>query len=553
MNEVRILDMHGQPMKPRPKALIGGNNIPYDAADRRGAHVADWQPYLWSPDGELNPYRDTIVARMRDLVRNDGWASGAVTRILDNAVGANFRPIFKPDFKALQAFTGIKAFDAEWAYEYSKALDASYRTWALSDGRWCDAQRRLTMPQIFRVAFRHKLVDGDALAMVQWRPERCAIGKARYATAVQLLDPDRLSNPQLRFDQNNLRGGVEVDADDVAIAYHIRRAHQGDWFSAAKSLTWDRIERETEWGRPVIIHDFDSDRASQHRGGAGVLAPVMQRVKMLFRADTAELDATILNSIFGAWLESPLDPEFAQEAFDQGEKIGAFQEARNDYHENARIRIPGAGPSLPHLFPGEKLNQLQTARPSANFPVFQKAFLRNIASAAGLSAQQVSNDWSDVNYSSARGAMLEFWKTMTRRRDDFAGGFCMPAIGCLVEEAHEIDDVPLPAGAPDFLEFREAYSRAKMVGPGRGWIDPVNEVKGAILGMDSALMDYDELCAEQGIDGDDMIAQRAQTLRRFKEAGLQPPSWGGLGLGDGKATGQPGQPAQSTIKDPEAT
>lgn len=552
MTAVQILDIHGQPIKPQPKALIGGNNIPWDAADRVGAHVAAWQPYLWSPDGELNPYRDTIVARMRDLVRNDGWASGAVTRILDNAVGANFRPIFKPDFRALAHFTGIKAFDAQWAYEYSKALDASYRTWALSDGRWCDVQRRLMTPQMFRVAFRHKLVDGDALGMMQWRPERCAIGKARYATAVQLIDPDRLSNPQLRFDSNILRGGVEVDDDGVATHYHIRRAHQGDWFSAAESLTWDRIERETDWGRPVIVHDFDSDRANQHRGGAGVLAPVMQRVKMLFRADTAELDATILNSIFGAWLESPLDPEFAEEAFNAGEKIGAYQEARLSYHEDARIRIPGSGPQMAKLFPGEAIKQLNTARPSANFPIFQKAFLRNIASAAGLSAQQVSNDWSDVNYSSARGAMLEFWKTMTRRRDDFATGFCMPIIACLVEEAHEIDDLPLPAGAPDFAEFREAYSRAKMVGPGRGWIDPVNEVKGAILGMDSALMDYDELCAEQGIDGDDMIAQRAQTLKRFKDAGLQPPSWAGLGLGDTKG-GQGAVPAQKTITDPEPT
>lgn len=542
--EVRILDASGQPMRRRPLALVGGNHVPYDAADLRGAHVADWQPYLWSPDGELNPWRDTIVARMRDLVKNDGWASGAVTRILDNAVGANFRPIFKPDFKALAYYTGLSTFDAAWAYEYSKALDASYRTWAMSAGKWCDVQRRLLAPQIFRVGFRHKLIDGDALGMVQWRPERCGYGRARYATAVQLIDPDRLSNPQMMFDQNVMRGGVEVDQDGVAVAYHIRKAHQGDWFSAADSLTWERVERETEWGRPVIVHDFDSDRANQHRGGAGILAPVMQRMKMLFRADTAELDATILNSIFGAWLESPLDPEFAEEAFNNGEKLGSYQDARLGYHEDARIRIPGAGPSMAKLFPGESLKQLNAARPSANFPVFQKAFLRNIASAAGLSAQQVSNDWSDVNYSSARGAMLEFWKTMSRRKDDFASGFAMPIISCLVEEAHEIDDLPLPAGAPDFAEFREAYSRAKMVGPGRGWIDPVNEVKGAILGMDSALMDYDELCAEQGIDGDDMIEMRAQTIKRFKEAGVPLPTWSGVGLVK--------EDAQSTIKDPGA-
>lgn len=550
---VRILDARGNPMvpaaprssgRPRAAALTGGNNVPYDAADRFGAHTAEWNPYLWSTDGELNPYRDTIVARMRDLVRNDGWASGAITRVLDNAVGANFRPIAKPDWRALAYYTGNKAFDATWAYEYSKALDASYRTWALSDGKWSDAQRRLTIPQMFRVAFRHKLIDGDDVIHSQWRPERLGYGRARYATSMQLIDPDRLSNPQMGLDTATNRGGVEIDEDGVAIAYHIRRAHQGDWFSAGKSLTWDRIERETEWGRPVIIHDFETDRADQHRGGVGILGPVVQRLKMLFRYDVAELDASLLNAIFGAWLESPFDPDFAEEAFSAGDSIGNYQEARLSYHDDARLRIPGAGPNLAKLFPGEKLEQLDTKRPSTNFVAFEKAVLRNVASAGGLSAQQVSNDWSDVNYSSARGAMLEFWKTMSRRRDDFATGTCQPVYSCHVEEAHDVDDVPLPAGAPDFAEFREAYARAKWIGPGRGWIDPVAEVKGAILGMDSALMDYDEICAEQGVDGDDMIQARKNTIARFREAGLEPPSWAAMGLND--------VPANKTIADPEA-
>ncbi len=546
-NPVRILDARGNPMvraAPSRAALSARSNIPYDAADRTGAYTAEWNPYLYSPDGEMNPWRDTIVARMRDLVRNDGWASGAITRVLDNAVGANFRPIAKPDWKALAYYTGIKAFDATWAYEYSKAIDASYRTWSGSDGRWCDAQRRLTIPQMIRVAFRHRLIDGDNLIQPQWRPERCAPGRARYATAMQLLDPDRLSNPMMGFDMHNMRGGVEIDDDGVAVAYHIRAAHQGDWFSAGKSLRWDRIERETEWGRPTMIHDYDSDRADQHRGGVGILGPVVNRLKMLFRADTAEVDATILNSIFGAWLESPFDKEFADETFNAGDTLGGYQSARGDYHADTRIRIPGVGPNLAQMFPGETLKQLDTKRPSTGYPIFQKAVLRNVAQAAGISAQQASNDWSDVNYSSARGAMLEFWKTMTRRRDDFASGTCQPMYRCFVEEAHDIDDVPLPAGAPEFFEFPEAFARAKWVGPGRGWIDPVAEVKGAILGMDSALMDYDEICAEQGVDGDDMIAGRAQTIKRFRDAGLEPPSWAGMGLND--------VPANQTIKDPEA-
>ena len=94
---VRILGPNGQPLPPhrgRASMLSGAGGSPYDAADMYGDHMADWTPYLGSPDGDLNMHRDRIVSRVRDMVRNDGWASGAVTRILDNAIGASFRPIF---------------------------------------------------------------------------------------------------------------------------------------------------------------------------------------------------------------------------------------------------------------------------------------------------------------------------------------------------------------------------------------------------------------------------------------------------------------------------
>src|SRR6185312_6111790 len=134
---------------------------------------------------ELNMYRDRIVSRVRDMVRNDGWASGAVTRILDNAVGANLRPIAKPDYRFLAAATGLKTFDHEWAKDFARAVDANWRSWADDElGHYCDASRNMTFGQMLRLGFRHKLVDGDALGVMQWLPDRVGYGRARYATAV---------------------------------------------------------------------------------------------------------------------------------------------------------------------------------------------------------------------------------------------------------------------------------------------------------------------------------------------------------------------------------
>jgi lambda family phage portal protein len=520
---VQILGADGAPLRQgRASMLAGGGRTPYDAADIYDDHMAEWRPYLWSPDGELNIFRDRIVSRVRDLVRNDGWASGAVTRVLDNAIGANFRPISKPDYRALAAYTGNKAFDATWAEEYGRAVDAHYRMWAEDVGLYCDAMRAMTFAQILRVGFRHKIVDGDAIAQVMWLPERQGLGRARYATAVQLIDPDRLSNPQMRFDIVNVRGGVEIDELGAAIAYHIRQAHAGDWFNAQKSVTWDRIERETSWGRPIIVHNYEVDRAAQHRGGTGILGPVVHRLKALIKYDRAELDAAILNAIFAAFIESPQDPQLVEEAL--GDTLPQYQDMRADYHERKKLSLGGA--RMPILFPGEKIGVVSAARPTSNFADFESAALRNVASAAGLSAQQLSNDWSDVNYSSARGALLEAWKTLDRRRREYGMGFAAPLRGAWLEESHDIDSLPLPRNAPAFAEMRTAYMRAMWLGPARGWIDPVAEKEGAVLGMEAGLSTLEAECADQNMDWEENLDQRARELEAFKARGLEPPaSW----------------------------
>jgi len=550
LTEIRVLGPDGRPLPPSPRArrqaaLIGGLGSPaYDAANRTSQTFAAWQPYLWSADSELNPYRDTIVARARDLVRNDGWASGAVTRILDNAVGANFRPIAKPDWRFLARETGC-AFDHEWAKDFGRAVDSHWRSWADDPGNYCDAGRNLTFGGMMRVAFRHELVDGDSLALMPVIKERVGLGRARYATAVQIVDPDRLSNPQLVFDRDTLRGGVEVDQWGAATAYWIRKAHQGDWWAAADSMTWIKCPRETRYGRPVVIHHFPAERAGQHRGGVGIFTPIMQRLKMLVRYDNSELEAAIINAIFSAYVESPMDPSLVKQAMggdeadiDGATSLNGYQEDRVAWARQNSIAINGA--TMPHLFPGESINTISAERPTSNFKDFENAVLRNVAAGTGLSAQQISNDWSDVNYSSARGAMLEAWKTLERRRDTFASGFADPIRSAWLEESMIVDNLPLPNGAPDYMEYRHAYSRCRWVGPGRGWINPVDEKKGAIMGMDACLSTLEEELALQGQDIEEVLQQRAHEIEMMKTLNIPLPQW---------AIGVPEQAAE---KAPEA-
>ncbi|HIA2374754.1 phage portal protein [Burkholderia contaminans] len=512
------------PSRPsRASMLAGRQNTPYDAADISGGHMQDWNPYTWSPDGEINMFRDRMVSRVRDLVRNDGWASASVTRTLDNVIGPNFSPTSQPDYAVLRAMSGNRKFDHKWAEEWGQAASANYRAWANDPGRYCDSTRFQTVPQMFRLAFRHYLADGEAIGRSHWIEERIRRGGARYATAIEVVDPDRLSNPQLQFDQQTMRGGVELDARLTAVAYWLREAHQGDYFSAAKSVTWERVPRETQFGRPLLIHYFDRERANQHRG-VGFLTPVVNRLKMLIKYDSTELDAAIINAFFAAYIESPFDHELVEGALGHADKLNAYQTERSEYHKQRKTSLGDVGMTM--LYPGEKLGSVSANRPSGNYDAFQSAMLRNVSAATGLAAQQISQNWAEINYSSFRAAMLEAWKTFHRRRFDFVVGFAQPVYANFLEESVEVDDYPMPSGnVPAFMEARGAYSRARWMGPGKGYVDPVKEKQGAILGLDAGMSSLEDECAEQGVDWREVADRRAIEQEYYRGRGLSLPNW----------------------------
>lgn len=523
MSVPTLLGPDGRALPPSSKlkvrAALNGTT-PFDAADRASQEMASWNPVLSSPDSAMNPHRDIIVARIRDLVRNDGWASGGVTKICDAVVGADLRLSANPDYRALARSSGIAAFDAVWAKEFIAAAEAEWRSWAYDTAKWCDLTRTLPIPGMFRLGFRHLLIDGDALAALAWRPDRIGYGRGLLATCAQILHPDRLSNPNNVMDTAELRGGVQLDRDGAAVGGHIRRGHQSDWW--AESQSWDFVPRETDWGRPVLVHYYEVEEAGQHRGIGGLFAPILARLRMLAKYDSAELQQSIVNAIFGAYIESPHDSDLVQESLDDGGGVSAYQQGRAAFHEQKKLTLNGV--RLPTLYPGEKMNFLSSSRPSSNFASFEAAVLRNVASGLGLSHPQLSQDWSGVNYSSARAALLEAWKTLSRRRAEFAAGFCSPIYGAFLEEVFELGRLPLPANAPDFMEARQAYARCRWIGPGRGWVDPVKEPTGALLRVGGALTALSfEAMENTGMDLEEILDQRALDVQMFQDRGLDVP------------------------------
>ena len=537
-----ILDASGRPMKPDMPTPLGkakassemplteipsGSLFPYTAAAWSTQEMGEWLPWIRSPDAEINIYRDRMVARSRDLVRNDGWASGGITRILDNTVGAHLRLSACPDYRALEIMSGVKGFDAVWADEYRRTVEALWRNYGESLGRYNDVSRQLTISQQKRLALRHKLIDGENLILTYWMPNRVGRGAADFATAFLVVDPDRLSNPYQMVDTKYMRGGVEIDDDGVPLAYHIRKAHQNDWYNAVESMDWERVEREDDDGFRRVIHDFEHDRAGQNRG-IGVFTSVLAHMKMLARYYGVELQAATVASIFGAYVTSPYDPSLVQEALEgPNVELNGYQKLRSDWADKRAPLLNGV--RMPTLAPGETINQVAAAHPHSGFEDFAHEMLRATASALGISAEQITQDWSKTNYSSARAALLESWKTLVRRREEFAVGTASPMYAIWLEEVMHRKLLPLPSGAPAYAEAATAYAKCRWLGPGRGWIDPVKERQGSILGMDAGLSTLKHECAENsGLDWEETLDQRAIEVAAFAARGLKLPEWAGV-------------------------
>ena len=510
-------------MTASPPALINSDGTPmreatqqptaYTAADRFVQEVAQWNPWLGSADADYLLDRDTIVARNRDIVRNNGYASGIVTAHLNQIIGGGLTLQARPDWRAL-------GLDLDWARDFRQQAEPEWRLFAHDPGFYCDASRHTDIGGLFGQMCRQRLVDGESLALSLWLPDR----GGRYATAIQVVDPDRLSNPNGTTDSDKMRAGVERDAFGHPIAYHIRKGHPYDvagFAATSNAFTWERVPRETAWGRRMVLHDFDRERADQTRG-IGLLTSVLPKFKMADRYEGVELQAAWVNAIFAAFIESSLDPEMVAGGFGASD-VGTYQKARSKFHEERKITLDGVRVST--LFPGEKFNFSQAERPNAAFGAFMENVLRHLAAGTGASYEEVARDFSKTNYSSARAALLGTWRFLLAFRQRFIKGIANQVYALFLEEAIDSGRVELPSGAPDFWDMKAAYCRTQWIGPPRGWIDPVKEAQAAQMRMDSNISTLADEAAEQGRNWEDVLEQQAIEEQLRSELGLPGVTW----------------------------
>lgn len=495
------------------KAALAGTRA-YRAASGMSQELAAYWPGWTSGDSAVLPNIRVSLDRTRDIIRNDPHAAAGAMRLTDMLVGHGWQCVPTPDARAL----GI---EPKAARDLGRAIRSEWKLFSRDPRKFSDARRRLSLNGQFRLAARTFATAGEACAALKYDRRRVEEKGARYATCLAQIDPDRLSNPNNRPDTLQIRGGVEFDQDGVPVAYHVRNAHVGDWWAAAQSQSWERIPRETAWGRPVFIHAFEPEREDQTRA-ITPFAALVSRLRMIGKHADLEIANATANALFAAFVESDLPAEEIATRLAAGGNASSvrasYLDRLIDHYEKNPATLGGV--RIPLMLPGSKITMNGTSRTTTAFPAFQASFLQSIASALGLSYEQLAMDWSRTNYSSARAALNEVWRAIKRLQAVFAEQYVQPIYLAFLEEAFDKGHLLTPAGAPDFWDMPEAYVGARWIGPGRGYVDPVKEAEAAALRMEGLTSNLEIENAEQGLDWEENLEQIAFENDVLEEQGL---------------------------------
>lgn len=431
-----------------------------------GANVTKKSLLGWNYAGgswreDINENLPTLRQRSRDIYMGVPIGRAAVNTMRTNVVGRGLMP--KPTIDA-----DVLKISPEKAKELERKISKEWELWAESAD--CDMARLDNFYELQQLAFLNWLASGDTLALLPVKPRK----NQPYDLRVQLIEADRLSSPN-NFDtfDNQIVGGVEVDADGEVIAYHFSKHHPLSY--ANERMEWQRVEAYGKrTGRRNVLHLMCRERIDQRRG-VPFLAPVIEALKQLGRYTDAELVAAVVSGMFTVFIEKTEDKD--------GEPIGSGvpeDELIDEEDETTLELAPGA---VLDLGEGEKAHDINPGRPNANFSGFVEAICQQIGAALEIPYELLMKHFT-ASYSASRGALEEAWKMFKMYRTWLANDFCQPIYEEWLAEAVAKGRVKAPGFFSDPLRHK-AYCKAAWNGPARGLLNPVQEVNAAVLKVEN--------------------------------------------------------------------
>lgn len=487
-----------------------------EATQRVTREMYHWHPAIVSPNNKIAAEKELDDSRSIDMVQNDGMVRGALTTHRDSIVGAKYILNAKPNAKILGAPEG-------WSEEFQEVVETRFNLLADSPENWFDASRMNTLTGLVRLGVGTFCMTGEVLGTAEWIRQQ---GRP-FNTAVQMINPRRLSNPNNQGDTDRLKSGVKRDFFGAPQSYHIQTAFPND-FTELNNYKWKEVSATTPWGRRQVIHIIEQLFPSEARGVSEMVS-ALKNMKMTKNFQEVALQNAVIQASYAAAIESELPSElvFGQLGMGGGKQFG---DALNQYMAGMAAYMAGAknisvdGSKIPHLYPGTKLTMQPLGTPGGIGSNFEMSLLRHTAAALGLSYEEFAKDYTQTNYSSARAANANTEKFMRSRKKLVADRLAWNIYALWIEEEVSRGSIPLPPGMTkaDFYKpmVKEALCNSDWIGASKGQIDEKKETEAALMRIKGGLSTYEAEMARMGEDWRQVFAQRAREEKLIKSLGL---------------------------------
>ena len=482
-------------------------------------------PRSGAPNEDIDWNNYTLRQRGRMLFMSEPLATSAINTNRTKVIGVGLALKASVDLDVL-------GLSPEAAKAWQKKTEAEFRLWA-GKKQNCDAIGMNNFASLQQLALTSWLMSGDVFPVFKrYGPTPTN----PYSLRIHLVEADRVSTPEqygsgVSFPamtegtnpktRNRIFDGVEVDGSGMVVAYHICNTYP--WQITGEPKEWTRVEAYgKKTGLPNILHVVSSERPDQYRG-VTYLAPVIEQLLQLRRYTESELMAALVQSFFTAWIVTNTDSgEIPFNEVGAGGIAGVPSGDPNadDISQNENEYELGPG-TVTHLEDGEDVKFGSPNIPTAGFDSFVKTFCKLIGAGLGLPYDVLVKEYNS-SYSSARAALLDAWEDFRMRRKWFVDGFCQPVYEVWLAEAVARGRIKAPGFFSDPL-IREAWCGARWIGPVQGSLDPLKEVKAAVIQIQNGLRTHAQVAMETGGgDWDDNVTQLAEENKRLAEAGAIP-------------------------------
>lgn len=505
----------------RTSALTGTSQV------AQQLRFSAWRPSSFDADTAAAYELDDERTFSRDLVRTAPVATGAIQTRASKIIGTGLTLQSRINAEEL----GLSEDEAS---AWQSKTEKRFHMWARST--LADVTRKQNFYQMQDLLLRSHDESGDVFSLLVNKPRQ----GWPFRLAVQVVEADRVCNPNGQMDTATLVSGVDMAADGEPLAIHLAKYHPGN-LKRSVANEWKQIPFYAPSGRRNVLHLMKMQRPGQTRGRP-CLAPIIATVKQLTRYSDAEVDAAVNSAalaLFAMMDGAAFDLVYNDEA--KQSYINAAAEYDGGLNSGKTVR----------LLPGESITAPTPGRPNPQFEGFFGAMLNLVSMGLNLPKEVLSKAFN-ASYSASRAALLDAWHTWKIEREWFTSNWSQP-----VYEEWLADSIALGIiDAPGFFSdpfVREAWCGSNWCGDGPGALNPLHEGQAAKLRIETGITTLaEETVAYDGGDWEEKTAQRAREAAARRAAGLEMEAPAGGGAAPtGEISDAPASQGRPEQDDPE--